>query len=53
MNYNVLYECYLGVLLLFDVLDKIKDCLVTATIPYYFNEKGTASKMTSQHYIVS
>lgn len=44
-----------GFYLLFDVLDKIKGCSVTATMPqqsYNSNQKGTAAKMTSQHSIV-
>lgn len=43
VKYYVLFQCYLGILLLFDVLDKIKGCLVTATMPqqsYNSNQKG-------------
>lgn len=33
VNYNVLYKYYLVVFFLFDVLDKIKECLVIAIMP--------------------
>lgn len=55
MYYNILYKCYLGILLLFDVLDKIKEYSVIATMPRKpcnSSQKGRAIKMTSQHYIV-
>lgn len=54
--WNIMYYTNLGVLLLFDVLDKIKEYSTETIMPRKScksNQNGTAAMMPSQLYIVS